>query len=222
MDAVKVLINKSQNNDFGAFEQLINLYQHRVYALSYQLAGNHADAQDLAQEVFIKAFLAIKGFRNEADFGTWLHRITINLWLNIKRKQNILSTLSLDQPIQSAGEEVYRELAATSGNPEKFVEDRELSSLVRLALNELSAEHKAMLVLRDIEGYSYEEMAAILSCSLGTVKSRLNRARQLLKQKVVLFTQEMEGKAFTGEGKVGQGFAKIKKKDKDNSFKKGF
>ncbi|MEW6276123.1 MAG: sigma-70 family RNA polymerase sigma factor [Bacillota bacterium] len=195
MDAVEVLIRKSQNDDLAAFEQLVNLYQQRVYSLSYQLAGNHADAQDLAQEVFIKAYLAIKGFRNEADFGTWLHRITVNLWLNMKRRQNLVPVVSLDEPVQTPEGEVYREVAAAGGDPEQFIEDREFSDCVRLALDELSSDHKAALILRDIEGYSYEEMAAILNCSLGTVKSRLSRARQLLRQKVELIVQEAEGMA---------------------------
>jgi len=195
VDAVEVLIRKSQNDDLAAFEQLVNLYQQRVYSLSYQLAGNHADAQDLAQEVFIKAYLAIKGFRNEADFGTWLHRITVNLWLNMKRRQNLVPVVSLDEPVQTPEGEVYREVAAAGGDPEQFIEDREFSDCVRLALDELSSDHKAALILRDIEGYSYEEMAAILNCSLGTVKSRLSRARQLLRQKVELIVQEAEGMA---------------------------
>ncbi|MEW6425798.1 MAG: sigma-70 family RNA polymerase sigma factor [Bacillota bacterium] len=212
MDAVEVLIRKSQNDDLAAFEQLVNLYQQRVYSLSYQLAGNHADAQDLAQEVFIRAYLAIKGFRNEADFGTWLHRITVNLWLNIKRRQNLVPVVSLDEPVQTPEGEVYREPPATRGNPEQFIEEREFSDCVRLALDELSSEHKAALVLRDIEGYTYEEMAAILNCSLGTVKSRLSRARQLLRQKVAL---------FVGEAKAGPGAEDKGKEEAGGRIRKG-
>lgn len=212
MDAVEVLIKKSQNDDLAAFEQLVNLYQNRVYSLSYQLAGNHADAQDLAQEVFIKAYLAIKGFRYEADFGTWLHRITVNLWLNFKRKQNVVPIVSLDEPVQTPEGEVYREVAAAGGNPEQYVEDREFGDCVRAALDELSADHKAALILRDIEGYSYEEMAAILNCSLGTVKSRLNRARQLLRQKVELIVREAEDEPRAGAGAGVQVKAKGKER----------
>jgi len=215
VDAVEVLIKKSQNDDLAAFEQLVGLYQNRVYSLSYQLAGNHADAQDLAQEVFIKAYQAIKGFRHEADFGTWLHRITVNLWLNLKRKQNTVPLVSLDEPVQTPEGEVYREVAAAGGNPEQYVEDREFGDCVRAALGELSADHRAVLILRDIEGYSYEEMAVILNCSLGTVKSRLSRARQLLRQKVELALQEAEGAAggkAKGRGKAGREYLEIGKK----------
>lgn len=190
MDNVKQLITRSLDNDLDAFEQLVNLYQNRVYLLSYQLAGNHADAQDLAQEVFIRAFGALKGFRNEADFGTWLHRINVNLWLNMKRKQNSKTVVSLDEPLQTAEGEVYRELAATEGDPEQSLENNEFSRLVRLALRKLSREYQAVIVLREIEGYSYEEVAVILNCSIGTVKSRLNRARQMLRRKVSAIAEE--------------------------------
>lgn len=190
MDAVKQLIKKSLNNDLAAFEELVSLYQSRVYSLGYKLSGNHDDAQDLAQEVFIRAFGALKDFRNEADFGTWLHRITVNLWLNMRRKQVKQVIVSVDEPVRIGEDEVYRELAAAEGNPEQMLENKEFSGLVRLALGELPREYRAVLVLREIEGYSYEEVAAILKCSLGTVKSRLNRARQILKQKVTVLAQE--------------------------------
>jgi RNA polymerase, sigma-24 subunit, RpoE len=190
LDAVKQLIKKTLNNDLAAFEELVSLYQSRVYSLGYKLSGNHDDAQDLAQEVFIRAFGALKDFRNEADFGTWLHRITVNLWLNMRRKQVKQVIVSVDEPVRIGEDEVYRELAAAEGNPEQMLENKEFSGLVRLALGELPREYRAVLVLREIEGYSYEEVAAILKCSLGTVKSRLNRARQILKQKVTVLAQE--------------------------------
>jgi len=216
VDAVEVLLEQSQNGDLAAFERLVGLYQNRVYSLSYQLAGNHADAQDLAQEVFIKAYLAIKNFRREADFGTWLHRIAVNLWLNLKRKQGAIPVISLDEPVQTPEGRVYREVAAAGGNPEQYVEDREFGDCVRAALDELSADQKAALILRDIEGYTYEEMAAILNCSLGTVKSRLNRARQLLRQKVELALQEAaEGTVTAGgkaKGKAGREYSRMGKK----------
>ena len=190
MEAVKQLIEKSLENDLSAFEQLINIYQGRVYTLSYQLTNSYADAQDLTQEVFIKAYYSLKGFRNEADFGTWLHKITVNLWLNTKRKRSIPSVVSLNESISGGENEVYRELAATDGDPEQSLESKEFNGIVRKALGELSREYQAVVVLREIEGYSYEEMSLIMNCSLGTVKSRLNRARQVLKQQVTKLAKE--------------------------------
>ncbi|MDQ7792735.1 MAG: sigma-70 family RNA polymerase sigma factor, partial [Clostridia bacterium] len=120
--------------------------------------------------------------RNEADFGTWLHRITVNVWINVKRKQR--SVVSLDEPLNTGDGEVQRELAATSEGPEEAAERREFQELVQAALQEISAEHRTVLVLRELQGYTYEEIAEILDCSLGTVKSRINRARQALKEKL--------------------------------------
>ncbi|HHW44688.1 MAG TPA: sigma-70 family RNA polymerase sigma factor [Desulfotomaculum sp.] len=184
MDAVKQLIIRSQGRDLAAFEQLVQMYQQRVYALSYQLAGNHADAQDLAQEVFIRAFRSLESFRYEADFGTWLHRITVNLWLNMKRRQGNVTVLSLDEPVHTDDGEISREVAAGSGDPVEALEEKEFRGLVGRALQELPAEQRAVLVLREVEGYSYDEIARMLGLSLGTVKSRLNRARDGLKKAV--------------------------------------
>jgi len=190
LEAVKQLVEKSLENDLSAFEQLINIYQGRVYTLSYQLTNSYADAQDLTQEVFIKAYYSLKGFRNEADFGTWLHKITVNMWLNTKRKRSIQNAVSLNEPISDGENEVYRDLAATDGDPEQSLESKEFNGLVRRALGELSREYQAVVILREIEGYSYEEMSLIMNCSLGTVKSRLNRARQVLKQQVIKLAKE--------------------------------
>jgi RNA polymerase sigma-70 factor (ECF subfamily) len=190
MEAVKQLIEKSLENDLSAFEQLVNIYQGRVFTLGYQLTNSYADAQDLAQEVFIKAFYSLKSFRNEADFGTWLHKITVNLWLNMKRKRSIPNVVSLSEPISAGENEVYRDLAATDGDPEQSLEKKEFNGIVKKALGELSREYQAVIILREIEGYSYEEMSLIMNCSLGTVKSRLNRARQVLKQQVTKLAKD--------------------------------
>ncbi|OAT79795.1 RNA polymerase subunit sigma-24 [Desulfotomaculum copahuensis] len=190
MDEVTELVNRSQHGDRLAFEQLVLMYQTRVYSLSYQLAGNHADAQDLAQEVFIRAYHGLKSFRREADFGTWLHRIAVNIWLNVKRRRDRATVVSLDEPVQTNEGEVAREVAASAGDPLEALEEKEFRGLVGKALNELTAEHKAVLVLREIEGCSYDEIAGIMDCSVGTVRSRLNRARETLKKKVAALAAE--------------------------------
>lgn len=183
MDNVKLLVKKSQKGDAKAFEQLVTIYQDRIYALSYQLTGNHADAQDLAQNVFIRAYRALSGFRNEADFGTWLHRITVNLSINERRKRK--PDLYLDNPVQTTEGEMPRLVASDAESPEEIYENKEFRGMVRAALEELSPEHRAVLVLREVQGYSYDEIATMLNCSLGTVKSRINRGRQSLKGKII-------------------------------------
>lgn len=184
MHDTSALVKKAQSNDPRAFEELVGLYQNKVYKLCYHLAGNQDDAQDLSQEVFIRAYKALGSFRNEADFGTWLHRITLNIWLNIKRK-NSRKIVSLDEPYESGnGSNMQREVAALDGDPLEALEEKEFRGLVRTALCKLTEEHRAVLVLREIEGYSYEEVASLLGCSLGTVKSRLSRAREVLRREM--------------------------------------
>lgn len=186
MDSVIVtdLIIKAQNNDLQAFGRLVEIYQKRVYALCVQLTGNRDDAQDLAQEVFIQALASLKNFRQQSDLGTWLHRIAVNKWINISRKEKKHRVIYLDAPVKTADSEVQREVPSTEGNPLELVEEKEFHSLVRRTLYQLTDEHRAVLVLREIQGYSYEEIAIILDCSLGTVRSRLNRARKSMKEKL--------------------------------------
>ena len=180
---VAELVKRSQKGDTKTFEGLVNIYQGRVYGLCLKLSGNPDDAEDLSQDVFIKAFHSLKGFRLEADFGTWLHRIAVNMWFNIKKKNSRIVQISLDEPITTAEGEVSRDIADLdlTGDPLASLEEVEFRGMVRQALNQLSQEHKAVLVLRDMEGYSYEEIAEITKSSLGTVKSRINRARQAMK-----------------------------------------
>ncbi|MGB9793115.1 MAG: sigma-70 family RNA polymerase sigma factor [Thermacetogeniaceae bacterium] len=183
---VELLVRRAQAGDIEAFEELVVLYQDKVYNLSYYLAGNHADAQDLAQEVFVKAYTGLKGFRLDADLGTWLHRIAVNLWLNMRRRQKAAPALSLDDPVQTDEGEIARTVAAAdpAGDPEDALVGKELREKVQKALLSLPEEFRTVLVLREIEEYSYEEIAEMMQCSLGTVKSRLNRARRALKEMI--------------------------------------
>lgn len=180
---VRLLVEESQKGNNEAFEQLVRLYQNKIYALCYQLTNNHSDAQDLAQEAFVKAYRSLNGFRNEADFGTWLHRITVNLWLNVKRRRK--PELSLDATIKTEDGELSVDVASDTETPEESLERKEFGIMVKSAFRELSEEHRAVLVLREMYGYNYDEIAGIINCSLGTVKSRINRARQNLKEKVL-------------------------------------
>ena len=184
--------NKAPGKKNGAvsFEELVLTYQDKVYNLSYHLTGNHTDAQDLAQEVFVRAYLGLDKFRYEADPGTWLHRITVNLFLNLRRKTSRHPAVSLDAPLDTGEGEVTREVAAAGGDPQEMVEELELKGFVRRALRQLPAEYQAVLVLRELQGYSYEEIATILGCPPGTVKSRLNRARQAMKEKIMQMAEE--------------------------------
>lgn len=192
MDDIKMLVKKAQNNDLSAFEELVCLFQNRIFSLCLRLAGNHADAQDLAQEAFIRAYRALGSFRNEADFGTWLHRITVNVWLNLRRKNSgRQAVVYLDEPYTDGdGSVIQREIAVGDSDPLQLLEEKEYRGLVRTALGTLSEEHRSVLVLREIEGYSYEEVSRMLNCSLGTVKSRLSRARDVMRRRMTDLARE--------------------------------
>ncbi|MGI6467573.1 MAG: sigma-70 family RNA polymerase sigma factor [Syntrophomonadaceae bacterium] len=184
MIPVNDLIKEAKQGSLKSFEELVLLYQDRVYTHCVHLANNNYDAQDLAQDVFVQAFKNIRSFREEADFGTWLHRIAINLWINWCRKQKRAVMVSLDEPLMYGDNELSRELAASQESALEILERTELHEQVRQALNRLPPEYKAVLVLREMEGYSYEDIAGFLNCSLGTVKSRINRARKALLKEI--------------------------------------
>ncbi|MDD4768038.1 MAG: sigma-70 family RNA polymerase sigma factor [Desulfotomaculaceae bacterium] len=184
MTSVKDLIKKAQRGDLSAFEELVIIYQDRVYSHCHYLTGNPDDAQDLAQDVFVQAFKGVGSFRNDADFGTWLHRITVNLWINFCRRNKKVITFSIDEPLYTQESEMARELAASQESPLEIVERSEFNGMVQQALNHLLPEYRTVLVLREMEGYNYDEIAAALGCSLGTVKSRINRGRKALKKEV--------------------------------------
>ncbi|MDD4588611.1 MAG: sigma-70 family RNA polymerase sigma factor [Heliobacteriaceae bacterium] len=176
------LIEASQAGDTQAFSRLVELYQDQVYGLAVHLTGNLDDAQDLAQEAFVRAYRSVGSFRFQAEFGTWLHRITVNTWINMRRKHKGVQVESLDRVYYWDWETAaQREVAATDGNPVDAYEQLEFQGLVRDALAELTEEHRMVLVLREIYGYSYEEIADTTTTSLGTVKSRLSRAKANLR-----------------------------------------
>jgi RNA polymerase sigma-70 factor (ECF subfamily) len=183
---VSLLIEQAKAGNKKAFEKLVNIYQEQVYTLSFYLAKNHNDAQDLAQEVFIKAYKNIRSFRQEADLGTWLHRIAVNSWYNMQRTMNKKQVFSLDDPLQTENGEVERTVVDDdpSHDPLAQVEEKDFLVMVQQALQDLPEEFRTVLVLREIEGYTYKEIASIMECSLGTVKSRLSRARDALKEKL--------------------------------------
>ena len=182
-----VLVTRAKAHDMAAFEELVRAYQNKIYGLCRQLTGNGHEAEDLAQEAFIRAYRAIGTFRSEADFGTWLHRITVNVWLNSRRKRSgEQAIVSLDESYREEdGGGLRHNVPDYSSDPQVALESEELRDQVRKALLALSEEHRAVLVLREMEGYSYEEVAAMLGCTLGTVKSRLSRARMAMKHKIM-------------------------------------
>ena len=180
------LVKAFQAGDKAAFDGLVLRYQDRVFRTCLGILGDHDEADDLAQEVFIKVYRSLDRFRFEAKFSTWLYRITVNMCRNklssagfrFKRK-----TMSIDAPDDCEGEGRI-DLPGRSMSPAAEVHRNETAGLIRDAIGSLSEDRKQIVVLRDIEGLSYEEVAQATGYSIGTVKSKLSRAREQLRQKL--------------------------------------
>lgn len=179
------LILRSQQGDIQAFEELVIKYEKKVYTIAYKYMGNHEDASDQAQEAFIKAYQAIGSFRNDASFGTWIGRIVANKCLDELRKRKRYQTTSLDDEITTDEGSVKKELKASDASPEEQMEQKETAAYLQELIDGLKPEYKAVVMLRELEGYSYEEISQQLDCSLGTIKSRLSRARKYLKDQII-------------------------------------
>jgi len=182
-----VLVEKCRAGDNTAMERLIIKYQDRIYNVILKICGNRDDAVELAQDTFVKAIENISSFQGRSGFYTWLFRIAVNLTLNYCKRQVKLPIGSLDAELDSGSSQAKGRLKQyladeSSLDPARLVENRELCELVIRALDRLSNEQKAVVVLRDIEGMNYEQIAGVLDIQLGTVKSRLSRARNNLKK----------------------------------------
>jgi len=183
-DLEKLLIKKSQSGDIESFELLISSYDKRAYNTAYRVMGNEEDAKDMAQEAMIRVFRALKDFKGQSAFSTWLYRIVINVCLDELRRRKNEKYVSMDSTVQTDSGELHIELCSDKETPEAVYERVEQRELIKNAIHELNDDYKSVIVLREIQGFSYEEISNILDCSLGTVKSRINRARTMLRDKL--------------------------------------
>ena len=174
------LIRSAQNGDAQAFEQLITTYQQNVFNLAYRMIRNYDDASDIAQEAFLKAYVNLPRFKGNSKFSTWLYRITTNVCLDEIKKRKKVQTYSMSENIETEEGEISREIEDKSANIERNFERSEQQKMVNEAIDNLPEKHRLVIVMRDINNMSYEEIAAALQCSEGTVKSRINRARNAL------------------------------------------
>ena len=176
------LIERFREGNGSAFEELFIKYQSKVFSTCYRMLGNYQDASDMAQEVFIRAHKSLRRFRGDSRFYTWLYRITINSCINKLKSQKPILSLN-DYNISQ------QHLRQTSGpspdrNPVKRLEDKELQRYVQNGINSLSDKYRSAIVLRDIQGLRYQEIAAVLGCSLEAIRSCLYRARQELRKEL--------------------------------------
>lgn len=178
-------IKRSKSGEIEAFEELVLRYEKRVYTIAYRYMGNREDASDLAQEALIKVYKNLKKFRGESSFSTWLYRIVANVCRDALRKRAGKKEASLDSPISTSEGELKREVEDTSPTPDILLEQREQADYIQEMISRLDPKYRVVIVMREIQGFTYEEIASQLGCSLGTVKSRLSRARKILRDSIV-------------------------------------
>ncbi|MCS7227405.1 MAG: sigma-70 family RNA polymerase sigma factor [Endomicrobia bacterium] len=188
------LIHLAKNGDKEAFNKLIEKYSQRVYNLCYRLTGNKFDADDIFQETFIRAYKSIKRFKGESDFGTWLYRIAMNLWISEKRKSARKKIVSFDREIEVEDGEIQVEYVDPEESVEEDVQEQQIQDLVQEQIVQLNADCQLIIILRYIEGKSYKEIARICKCSIGTVGSRIYRAFQILRKNLLPLLDEIYGK----------------------------
>jgi RNA polymerase sigma-70 factor (ECF subfamily) len=179
------VIESCKAGDERAFAEIVLHSQKKVFNIAYRMLGNLEEAKDLAQEVFISVFDSIKDLREEIRFDAWLTQITLNhcrnRWKYLKRRQYFNSD-SLDDPIETEEGNVPRDVYDPSDNPETLYEKKLIQQLIQRGLQKLKEDQRELLVLRDLQGFSYEEMGELLGLPEGTIKSRLHRARMDLKR----------------------------------------
>ena len=184
-DADAALVARCKGNDLTAFDEIVERYQHKIYGYVKRLVGNETDAEDITQEVFLKALNALRTFREESSLQTWLFRIATNLCRDVhRRRQREKGWLPLWRHAdgeECSGEEVPIEIPDYHNDPERLLLREELSELLKQAIDRLPIAMREVLVLHDMESLSYEEIAQALGIPLGTVKSRLFHARARLR-----------------------------------------
>jgi len=176
----EALVRQARHGDLEAYDELIRRHQQRIYATIYHMTSNHEDANDLAQESFIKAFQALKSFKGGSSFYTWLYRIAVNKTINFLKLRKSRVHMSLNDLDFNAEHDPDLMALISDKTPRREAGLTELQEKLNAALMKLSEPHRLVVVLHDVQGQSHEEIAKIMDCNIGTVRSRLFYARQQL------------------------------------------
>jgi RNA polymerase sigma-70 factor (ECF subfamily) len=189
----RALLTRLRERDEDAFNEIVRDYQNKVYNLVLRMIGNRAEAEDLAQEVFVTVFKHVDQFRGDAKFSTWLFRIAANHCKNrikyLSRRHSTQNGLD-DVPEHHLGDAGHAPVQSHVDAPDAILEGREMERLMQMAIAALDEEHRLLVLLRDVEELSYQEIAEIAALNEGTVKSRLHRARMQIKEFIAARTRE--------------------------------
>ncbi|HEV7927304.1 MAG TPA: sigma-70 family RNA polymerase sigma factor [Verrucomicrobiae bacterium] len=176
----RLLVRRAQQEDMRAYDALVRRYQERIYATVYHMTSNHEDANDLTQETFIKAFRALKSFKGDSSFYTWIYRIAVNKTINFLKQRKNRVQMSLNDVDFNAENDPDLVALVSDKNPRRDLNLSELQEKLNEAMQKLSEHHRMVVTLHDVQGLSHEEIGKIMDCNIGTVRSRLFYARQQL------------------------------------------
>ncbi len=174
------LVQRARRGDLQAYDELVRRYQERIYATIYHMTANHEDANDLAQETFVKAFRALRSFKGGSSFYTWLYRIAVNKTINFLKQRRGRAHMSLNDLDFNAEHDPDLVSLISDKTPRREAHLNELQERLNAAMQKLSEVHRLVVTLHDIQGLPHEEIARIMDCNVGTVRSRLFYARQQL------------------------------------------
>lgn len=178
------LVRRARRGDLKSYDELIRRYQERIYATIYHMTSNHEDANDLAQESFIKAYQALPSFKGGSSFYTWLYRIAVNKTINFLKQRRNRTHMSLNDLDFNAEHDPDLMALISHKTPRRDAGLTELQEKLNAALLKLSEPHRLVVVLHDIQGQSHEQIAKVMDCNIGTVRSRLFYARQQLQSEL--------------------------------------
>ncbi len=178
------LVKRTLEGDIRAFEALIDKYKNMVFTISFRMLGNHADAEDASQEVFLRLFNSLKKYNSNHKFSNWLYQITMNICRDeLRKRKNAKGNISLDEPLKEQdGKDIASLIPDDYNLPERIVEENELRDRLEMAIQKLPPEYREPLALRYTKGLSYEDISSILKLPVGTVKVRIHRARRMIRE----------------------------------------
>lgn len=188
----QVLVQRARGGDLDAYDVLVRRHHSRLYGMVFNMTRSRQDAEDLLQEVFVKAYDALKGFKGDAAFYTWIYRIAVNRAINFVKNRKRRMTVSLNDPgLSGESQEDRRPELSNNDTPARDARLKEIQEKLNRALDTLSDNHKAVVIMHDMQGIPHEQIAEVLGISCGTVRSRLFYARQALQVQLTEFKDEL-------------------------------